>query len=114
MNNKMKQNIILIMTDEQRARPIYEYTDEINEIYQKEMKGYNFLKKNSIEFVNHYTQATACTPSRASIFTGKPMFEHKINKTTGFDKHDDDPKCTWLDNKNIKTFIDNSIKHIPD
>lgn len=92
-----KPNFVLILTDEERFPPEYERNDpELIKLREKILTARKFLTQSCVEFENHYTEATACTPARASIFTGKPMFEHGIDKTAGFDKQPGDPKLKWL------------------
>lgn len=97
-----KPNFVLIVTDEERFPPDYEQNDEkLMILREKTLIGRNMLIQNGIEFNNHYTEATACTPSRASLFTGMPMFEHGIDKTAGFDKQTGDPKLKWLSDNTL-------------
>lgn len=97
-------NFVFIIEDEKRYMPPYELEDDLLVKMKKALfKGDRFLENNGVVFHNHQTEATACTPSRESIFLGKPMFVHGIDKTNGFDKHNDDPKMKWLSADKFKT-----------
>ncbi|AYV75975.1 MAG: DUF229 domain-containing protein [Terrestrivirus sp.] len=92
-----RPNIIFTLTDEERYPPPHELDDEkLMTLRHELLKGHNFLRKHSVEFHNHNTAATACTPSRSVLFEGKPIHVTGRNKTSGFDKQPGDSKLTWL------------------
>lgn len=96
-------NFILILTDQEREPPFYEKNNEtFSRFVQTKLKAHTRLRKNGVYYENHYTVSAACSPSRASIFTGLPLKEHGVSQTTGFAKRDDDPEIKWLD-PNTKT-----------
>lgn len=85
------KNVILLMTDEERAVPPYDDP----EMYSM-LKTRSFLERNAVSFTRHYTASTACVPSRASIMTGLPVYRHGCSQTPGYYKEDGDPNIMWL------------------
>jgi arylsulfatase A-like enzyme len=85
----MLPNIVLIMTDQQRFDSLSAYgcrcisTPNIDSIAEK-----------GVIFDNCYADNPVCTPSRASIFTGKPIVGHNVYRL-----HDnlpvDEKPFTW-------------------
>ena len=79
-NNKKKlPNILLIMTDQQRA-------DTINALGTKWIKTPNLdkLVKGGVSFQNCFVTSPVCVSSRASVFKG--MYPHTTNIYTNFEK----------------------------
>ena len=70
MNNANRPDVIIFMTDEERAIPSYE-TPEVLEWRNKVLKGRNWFKENGVSFNRHYTGSLACVPSRPTLFTGQ-------------------------------------------
>src|ERR1700747_3063981 len=96
----MAKNFLFLMTDEHRYPPVYELNDRILTKWKEQnLSAYNFLRDNGIDFQNHYTESSACTPARANIFTGKKLKNHKLSQTSGFAKPEHDDKLSWLDDK---------------
>lgn len=89
-------NILFIMVDEMRYPVSYE-TDEIKKWRKTNLNAQRRLKREGIEFVNHYTGATACAPSRASIFTGHYPTLHGVSQTDGAGKTAHSVEMFWLD-----------------
>jgi len=96
MNKSDKNNILFIMTDQMRYPPIYE-NEDIKKWRKKNLTAQNQLKKEGFEFVRHYTGTVACTPSRATIFTGQYPSLHGVANTDGIAKSAFDPDMFWLD-----------------
>lgn len=72
----------MIVTDEERYPTRYELEDKyFIEEYNKMRPGYDLLKKNGIEYTNHYTAATACTASRSTLYTGMYPSVTKVHQT---------------------------------
>ena len=46
---------------------------------------------DGLEFHRHYAGSTACTPSRATLFTGQYPSLHGVSQTDGTAKQNDDP-----------------------
>jgi len=68
-----KPNILLIMTDQQRCDSLGCYGSDF-----VQTPNLDSLVRDGIRFDNCYVTNTICTPSRASIFTGKHLPEHGI------------------------------------
>ena len=52
MNNSNQPDVIIFMTDEERAIPPYE-TPEVLEWREKELNGRNWFKRNGVSFNRH-------------------------------------------------------------
>jgi arylsulfatase A-like enzyme len=64
------------------------------------------LRARSVEFHRHYCAATACLPSRTSLFTGQYPSLHGVRNTDGLAKSASDPGITWLDPNTVPTMGD--------
>jgi arylsulfatase A-like enzyme len=96
-NKKVQRpNILFIMVDEMRYPTSYE-TKAIKEWRNKYLTAQKRLKKEGVEFINHYTGSTACAPARATIFTGQYPTLHGVSQTNGAAKSAHDPDMFWLD-----------------
>jgi len=100
-----RPNVLLIMTDQERYPPPYETTD-IAEFRRSQLPGRERLRARSVEFHRHYCAATACPPSRTSLFTGHYPSLHGVSRTDGLAKAADDPAMTWLDPDTVPTMGD--------
>jgi arylsulfatase A-like enzyme len=93
-----RPNIVLILTDQERYIPPYEKADDgLVDLRNKHLVAHKMLERHSVSFHNHYTEATACVPSRASIFLSKEAYVHGLKQTPGLAKTDHDPAIKWLD-----------------
>ncbi|MFI4963484.1 MAG: sulfatase-like hydrolase/transferase, partial [Legionellales bacterium] len=97
-----KPDIVLFITDEQRAPPPYQ-TPEVTEYRKQFFKAETHLKENGLSFVNHYIASSACVPARASLLTGQYPSLHGLNQTNGGAKEANDPDMTWLSSEDIST-----------
>ncbi len=79
-----------------RYPPSYE-TQEIKAWRKKYLHAQNRLKREGIEFINHYTGSTACAPSRTTLFTGEYPTVHGVSQTDGGAKSAFDADMFWLD-----------------
>lgn len=95
-NNNVKPNFLFILVDEMRYPPGYE-TDAIKKWRKNNLNAQNYLRKKGFEFTNHRTSATACAPSRATLFTGQYESLHGVTQTDGAAKSAFDPDMFWLD-----------------
>jgi arylsulfatase A-like enzyme len=91
-----KPNILFIMVDEMRHPPAYE-NKSIKKWRDKYLLAQKQLKREGVEFMNHYAGSTACAPSRATIFTGQYPTLHGVSQTDGAAKSAHDPDMFWLD-----------------
>src|SRR5262249_20909831 len=100
-----KPNFLILMCDEMRFPPIYE-SDATKAFRRQYLQVENFLRKNGADFQRHYAASVACTPSRASIYTGQYPSLHGATQTTGAAKEAFDPDMFWLDPNSVPTFGD--------
>lgn len=104
-NNGKRPNFLIFMVDEERYPPVYE-TPAIKLFRKKNLKAQEWLRECGIEFHRHYAAATACSPSRASLFTGQYPSLHGVTQTTGTAKNPFDPDVFWLDANTAPTMGD--------
>lgn len=93
------------MVDEQRFPQPYE-DDRIKEWRKKYLRAQNFLRNNGAEFKNHYAASTACSPGRASIYTGQYPSLHGVSQTDGGGETAFSPEIFWLDPNTLPSFGD--------
>lgn len=72
---KKRPNIVMIITDQQRQAQ--HWPPGWLEAHMPTMAR---LQKNGVSFTNSYTAATACSPSRAAIFTGVYPYLNGVSK----------------------------------
>ena len=100
-----RPNILVIMTDEERYPPPYE--DEATRRFrQTQLPARESLRARGLEFHRHYAGSTACTPSRATLFTGHYPSLHGVSQTDGLAKEHNDPAMRWLDPDSVPTLGD--------
>jgi arylsulfatase A-like enzyme len=100
-----KPNILLIMTDEERYPPPYE-VDSVRTFRNTQLMARESIRSRGLEFHRHYAGSTACTPSRATLFTGQYPSLHGVNSTDGTAKQNSDPGMHWLDPDSVPTLGD--------
>ncbi len=91
-----------MIVDEERFPTVYE-TDALNAWRLKNLKTQELLRNNGMTFLNHYIGSTACSPSRATLFTGQYPSLHGVTQTTGVAKGAFDPDVFWLDHSTVPT-----------
>ncbi len=64
-----RPDIVIIMTDEERAIPPYESPDVLD-WRRRTLSGQRWFDEHGVRFTRHYTGSLACVPSRPTIFTG--------------------------------------------
>lgn len=101
-HHNKRPNILFIIVDEERFPTVYE-TEAIKEWRVKNLKTQELLRKNGMTFSNHYIGSTACSPSRATLFTGQYPSLHGVTQTTGVAKGAFDPDVFWLDHSTVPT-----------
>ncbi len=90
-----RPDVILIMTDEERAAPPYE-SDELRDWRHRELAGQRWFDEHAVSFGRHYTGSLACVPSRPTLFTGQYPDVHGVTQTDGLGKMWDDSRMRWL------------------
>jgi arylsulfatase A-like enzyme len=100
-----RPNVLVIMTDEERYPPPYE-TPAIAEFRRTHLPARERLRARSRELHRHYVGATACLPSRTTLFTGQYPSLHGVTDTDGLAKSATDPAMAWLDPDSVPTLGD--------
>lgn len=90
-----RPDIVIVMTDEERAVPPYE-SDELLAWRQQTLTGRRWFDDHGVSFTRHYTGSLACVPSRPTIFTGQYPDLHGVTQTDGIGKRFDDSRLRWL------------------
>jgi arylsulfatase A-like enzyme/putative intracellular protease/amidase len=90
-----RPDVIIIMTDEERAAPPYE-SEALRDWRRRDLPGARWFEENGVSFSRHYTASLACVPSRATIFTGHYPDVHGVTQTDGLGKMADDSRMRWL------------------
>ena len=97
-----RPDVIIIMTDEERAIPPYE-SDDVLAWRRDTLSGRRWFDDNAVNFNRHYTGSLACVPSRPTIFTGQYPDVHGVTQTDGFGKMADDSRLRWLPEGEVPT-----------
>ena len=90
-----RPDIIIVMTDEERATPPYE-SDDVRAWRDRVLRGCRWFDEHGVSFARHYTGSLACVPSRPTIFTGQYPDLHGVTQTDGIGKAYDDSRMRWL------------------
>jgi arylsulfatase A-like enzyme len=90
-----RPDVIVIMTDEERAVPPYEAPDVLA-WRDRTLTGRKWFHDHGVSFARHYTGSLACVPSRPTIFTGHYPDLHGVTQTDGIGKTADDSRMRWL------------------
>lgn len=104
-SNNNRWNFLIITTDEERYPPVYE-EESIQKFRQDHLHGVAALRENSLEMHRHYAASTACSPSRACIYTGQYPSLHGVSQTSGMAKQWYDPDMFYLDPNTVPTMGD--------
>jgi len=97
-----RPDVIIVMTDEERAIPPYE-TDDVRTWRRRTLAGQRWFDENGVSFTRHYTGSLACVPSRPTIFTGQYPDLHGVTQTDGMGKVFDDSRMRWLRRGEVPT-----------
>ena len=97
-----RPDVIIVMTDEERAIPPYE-TDDVLAWRQRTLTGSRWFDENGVSFTRHYTGSLACVPSRPTIFTGQYPDLHGVTQTDGIGKVFNDSRMRWLRQGEVPT-----------
>jgi len=77
-----RPNFLFLMVDEMRHPPVYE-SDDLKQFRATYLKTQNALRATGVEFQRHYASSVACTPGRATLYTGQYPSLHGVSQTTG-------------------------------
>lgn len=97
-----RPDVIVIMSDEERAAPPYE-SAEVAAWRRTALPGAAWFEDNAVNFRRHYTGSLACVPSRPTIFTGQYPQVHGVTQTDGLGKAHDDSRMRWLREGEVPT-----------
>jgi len=97
-----RPDVIIIMTDEERAAPPYE-SNEVADWRRDTLTGAAWFDDHAVNFRRHYTGSLACVPSRPTIFTGQYPDVHGVTQTDGLGKMADDSRLRWLPEGEVPT-----------
>lgn len=100
-----RPNFLFLMVDEMRHPPVHA-TDDLKQFRATYLKTQNALRATGVEFQLHYAGSVACTPGRATLYTGKYPSLHGVSQTTGAAKESFDPDVFWLDPNSVPTMGD--------
>ncbi len=90
-----RPDVVVIMTDQERAAPLYE-SDELREWRRRTLVGARWFEDHGVSFMRHYTGSLACVPSRPTLFTGQYPDVHGVTQTDGLGKMWNDSRMRWL------------------
>ncbi len=90
-----RPDIVILMTDEERAVPPYE-TPEVLAWRDRMLLGRKWFDDHGVSFGRHHTGSLACVPSRPTIFTGHYPDLHGVTQTDGIGKTAEDSRMRWL------------------
>ncbi|MBU3750798.1 MAG: hydrolase, partial [Mycobacterium sp.] len=97
-----RPDIVVIMTDEERAIPPYE-SPAVRDWRHRVLSGQRWFDEHGVSFTRHYTGSLACVPSRPTIFTGHYPDLHGVTQTDGIGKVYDDSRMRWLRSGEVPT-----------
>lgn len=97
-----RPDVIVIVTDEERAVPPYEAPDVLA-WRDRTLSGRRWFEDHGVSFGRHYTGSLACVPSRPTIFTGHYPDLHGVTQTDGIGKTADDSRMRWLRQGEVPT-----------
>ncbi|MGI8940255.1 MAG: sulfatase-like hydrolase/transferase [Iamia sp.] len=97
-----RPDVIIVMTDEERAVPPYE-SDEVQAWRDATLTGRKWFDDHGVRFDRHYTGSLACVPSRPTLFTGQYPDVHGVTQTDGLGKLADDSRMRWMREGEVPT-----------
>jgi arylsulfatase A-like enzyme len=95
----------MILTDQERYPPAYE-AEALASFRAEHQPARAAVRDGGVELHRHYIGATACLPSRTTLFTGQYPSLHGGAQTDGLAKQHTDPAMTWLDPDSVPTLGD--------
>jgi arylsulfatase A-like enzyme/putative intracellular protease/amidase len=90
-----RPDIVVLVTDEERAAPVYE-SEDVRRWRRDTLAGSRWFDDHGVGFTRHYTGSLACVPSRPTLFTGQYPDVHGVTQTDGLGKQADDTRMRWL------------------
>ena len=102
MNQPQRPDVVIIMTDEERAAPPYE-SEETATWRRRTLAAESWFTHHGVNFRRHYTGSLACVPSRPTLFTGQYPDVHGVSQTDGLGKMSDDSRMRWLREGEVPT-----------
>ncbi|WP_407272126.1 sulfatase-like hydrolase/transferase [Radiobacillus sp. PE A8.2] len=103
--HKKRPNFLFFVVDEERFPSVYE-NEQLRSWQKENLKTQQLLRENGMTFLHHYIGSTACSPSRATLFTGQYPSLHGVSQTAGAAKGAFDPDMFWLDANTVPTLGD--------
>ncbi len=100
--SERRPDIVILMTDEERAVPPYE-APEVLAWRSHALPGRRWFDEHGVSFARHYTGSLACVPSRPTIFTGQYPDLHGVTQTDGIGKTYEDSRMRWLRQGEVPT-----------
>ncbi|MDJ0836827.1 MAG: sulfatase-like hydrolase/transferase [Acidobacteriota bacterium] len=100
--NGKRPNFLIITTDEERFPPPYE-NEEAKAFRLAGSRVVEQMRKNGLELRGHHTAATACAPSRTTLYTGHYPSLHGVSQTPGVGKSSFDQNMFWLKPNTVPT-----------
>jgi len=100
-----RPDIIVILTDEERAAPSYE-TPAIADWRRESLSGRRWFTDHGVDFRRHYVASLACVPSRPCLLTGQYPDVHGVSQTDGLGKTASDTRMRWLRPDEVPTMGD--------
>jgi arylsulfatase A-like enzyme/putative intracellular protease/amidase len=97
-----RPDIVVLLTDEERAAPPYEPA-ELTRWREQTLGGTRWFVENGVTFTRHYTGSLACVPSRPTLFTGQYPDLHGVTQTDGLGKDAGDSRMRWLPEGQVPT-----------
>jgi arylsulfatase A-like enzyme/putative intracellular protease/amidase len=97
-----RPDVIILMTDEERAAPPYE-SEATAAWRRRTLAAESWFNENAVNFRRHYTGSLACVPSRPTLFTGQYPEVHGVSQTDGLGKMADDSRMRWLREGEVPT-----------
>ena len=88
-------DIVVIITDQERAAPPYE-PGSLRQWRRQTLAGARWFEDHGVSFTRHYTGSLACVPSRPTLFTGHYPDVHGVTQTDGLGKMAADSRMRWL------------------
>jgi len=81
-------------------------SEDVTRFRAENLRGRKAIDEYGVQFKRHYTAATACSPSRACLYTGHYPSYHNVTQTYGAAKDEHDPALTFLDPDLVPTMGD--------